>query len=171
MNHSDSIKIVGRNHLLTKSLKKTPNPKPRLVWFNVWVPITHNCWHCVWIAKTWGKLAQNYYLFKRYYWKNAFQSGTRYGQHELLLGAANGSKPHNPPYLIQCTGKPRSGFVGWQLLLRKRFLPAVAIAGPSPPISFLSHRSKYVFSGTFLPSFSPISIPSPFCALSVNRAA
>lgn len=123
------------------------------------------------LQKTWGKLAQNYYLFKRYYWKNAFQSGTRYGQHELLLGAANGSKPHNPPYLIRCTGKPRSGFVGWQLLLRKRFLPAVAIAGPSPPISFLSHRSKYVFSGTFLPSFSPISIPSPFCALSVNRAA
>lgn len=98
------------------------------------------------------------------------ESGTRYGQYELLLGAANGSETHRLLCLIQSTGKARSVLEGWQWLLRKGFLPEVAVAGPSPPISFLSHPSKYIFSGTLLPSFSPSSVPSRFCALSVNRA-
>lgn len=74
-------------------------------------------------------------------------------------------------YLTEGTGKPRSGFVGWQVLLRKGFLPEAAVAGPNPAPSFLSHPSKYVLSGNLLPSSSPTSTPALFCALSVNGAA
>lgn len=62
-----------------------------------------NCWQSVWIWKTSGKLAQ--IIIQMVLLEECFsESGTRYGQYELLLGAANGSETRHLLYLMQTTG-------------------------------------------------------------------